>query len=110
MHEHLLDEANGKKPDGIIVSGDLRIDTAARRVYCGERQIGLKNKEYELLVFIASNPNIVHTKEKLYERIWGFDAAGDTATVTVHINRLREKIEQDPSSPEHIITEWGVGY
>ena len=70
----------------------------------------LKNKEYELLLFLMSNPDIVFSKEALYERIWGYDALGDNATVAVHINRLREKIEKMPSEPRHIQTVWGAGY
>ncbi|MDR0452507.1 MAG: helix-turn-helix domain-containing protein, partial [Treponema sp.] len=68
------------------------------------------NKEYELLLFLASNPEIVLSKERLYDRVWGEDTFGDLNTVTVHINRLREKIEQDPSKPRYIQTVWGAGY
>jgi DNA-binding response OmpR family regulator len=90
--------------------GFLRVDPPARRVYMGGREVELKNKEYELLHFLASNAEIVFSKEHIYERIWGMDAYGDTKTVAVHIGRLREKIEQDPTNPEHIQTVWGVGY
>ena len=72
--------------------------------------MALKNKEYELLLFLLSNPDIVFSKETLYERIWGYDAMGDNATVVVHINRLREKIEKDPAHPRYIQTVWGAGY
>ena len=72
--------------------------------------VALKNKEYELLLFLLSNPDIVFSKETLYERIWGYDAMGDNATVVVHINRLREKIEKDPAHPRYIQTVWGAGY
>ena len=74
------------------------------------RSVELKNKEYELLLFLMQNPEIVFSRETLYERIWGMDAMGDNATVAVHINRLREKIEKDPSSPRYIQTVWGAGY
>lgn len=74
------------------------------------RSVELKNKEYELLLFLMQNPGIVFSRETLYERIWGMDAMGDNATVAVHINRLREKIEKDPSSPCYIQTVWGAGY
>ena len=73
-------------------------------------EVELKNKEYEILLFLMSNADIVFSKETLYERIWGYDALGDNATVAVHINRLREKIEEDPARPRHIQTVWGVGY
>ncbi len=74
------------------------------------KEVELKNKEYELLLFLMSNADIVFSRETLYERIWGCDALGDNATVAVHINRLREKIEKDPSAPRHIQTVWGAGY
>ena len=73
-------------------------------------EVELKNKEYELLLFMMSNPDIVFSREALYERIWGYDAMGDNATVAVHINRLREKIERVPSEPRYIQTVWGAGY
>ena len=67
-------------------------------------------KEFELLHYLASQPNVVFSKEKLFEDIWGFDYLGDSATVTVHINRVREKIEDNPSKPRYIETVWGAGY
>jgi DNA-binding response OmpR family regulator len=96
--------------DGEIIAGNLRINPKSRRVYVDEREADLKNREYELLYFLAANPDIVFSRETLYEHIWGMDSLGDTATVSVHINRLREKIERDPSEPDHIVTVWGVGY
>lgn len=71
---------------------------------------GLKNKEFELLLFLLRHPNQVFSREDLYELIWGLESMGDNITVAVHINRLREKIEADPSKPEYIQTVWGVGY
>ena len=70
----------------------------------------MANKEFELLVFLASNPNIVFSKEQLFERVWGYDYIGDSATVTVHINRIRDKIEADPKKPVIISTIRGAGY
>ncbi len=93
-----------------IVVDKLRILPDAWRVYLGDEEIKLTNKEFELLLFLASNPNIVFTKERLFDRIWGMDAMGDVATVIVHINRLREKIEIDSSNPNYIETVWGAGY
>lgn len=90
--------------------GSLRLNPKTRRVYIGETEIDLKNKEFELLFFLVSNPDIVFSKDHLYETIWGIDAYGDTKTVAVHINRLREKIERDPQNPVHIQTVWGAGY
>ena len=103
-----LTAAQGKGEE--IVAGDVRINVPERRVYVGNKEVELKNKEYELLLFLASNPGVVFGKETLYERIWGMDALGDTATVAVHINRLREKIEREPSEPDHVQTVRGVGY
>lgn len=74
------------------------------------KEIQLKNKEYELFLFLVMNVDIIFDKETLYERIWGLDSLGDTATVAVHINRLREKLEDDPSKPTHLLTVWGAGY
>ncbi|KAF5041593.1 Transcriptional regulatory protein WalR [anaerobic digester metagenome] len=93
-----------------IVIDKLRILPDAWRVYLDDEEIKLTNKEFELLLFLASNPNIVFTKERLFDRIWGMDAMGDVATVIVHINRLREKIEIDSSNPKYIETVWGAGY
>lgn len=104
-----------EKKDGATVTsemviGKLKILPDAWRVYVGEKEVKLANKEFELLLFLASNPNIVFTKDKLFDRIWGLDSLGDTATVTVHINRIREKIEEDSSNPQYIETVWGAGY
>lgn len=93
-----------------IVVGNLRILPEAWRVYVGNKEIKLTNKEFELLMFLAANPNIVFTKDRLFERLWGMDAMGDVATVIVHINRLRDKIERDSSKPCYIETIWGAGY
>ena len=93
-----------------ISLGGLTINTDTRRVTVDGRTIELKNKEYELLLFLMQNPEVVFSRETLYERIWGLDAMGDNATVAVHINRLRAKIEKDPSDPRYIQTVWGAGY
>lgn len=93
-----------------IQMGEIRIQEDSRRVFVEGWEVTLKNKEYELLLFPMSNPDIVFSKEALYERIWGCDALGGNATVAVHINRLREKTEKTPSEPRHIQTVWGAGY
>ena len=102
----------GETPDGNkeLAGGGLRIDTDARRVFRGSDELQLKNKEYELLLFLMRHPNQVFSREDLYELIWGLESMGDNVTVAVHVNRLREKIEDDPSRPEHIQTVWGAGY
>jgi len=104
-----LKQSGEELPDEIRV-GDIVIQTGTRNISIGERKVDIKNKEYELLLFLATNVNIVFSKDTLYERIWGIDALGDNATVTVHINRLREKIEDEPSNPKYIQTVRGAGY
>lgn len=108
---------NGNGKDGTksgkseeIQVGSIKVNLMTHRVFVGEQEQELKNKEYELLVFLMSNPDIVFSKEHLYERIWGMDAFGDLKTVAVHINRLRDKIEKDPQNPDYIQTVWGAGY
>lgn len=96
------------QPD--ITVGAIRINPKSHRVFVKDKEIILKNKEYEFLLFLVTNADMVFDKETLYERIWGLDAMGDNATVVVHINRLREKIEDDPSNPHYIETVWGAGY
>ena len=90
--------------------GDLRIDGAGRRVLVGENLVGLTPREFDLLFFMASNPGTVFTRLNLLEELWDFAFYGDPATVTVHMRRLREKIEKDPSDPSHLVTVWGTGY
>jgi len=104
-----LTQSNGEEADEIVV-GDIRIQTSSHRVFVRDKEVDIKNKEYELLLFLVSNMDIVFSRETLYERIWGLDALGDNATVAVHINRLREKIEDEPSSPKYIQTVRGAGY
>ena len=93
-----------------ITVGELTILPRSWKVYKGERELRLPNREFELLKFLAENPNIVFSKEQLFEAIWGYDYLGDSATVTVHIGRIRDKIEDDPSNPRIIETVWGPGY
>lgn len=88
----------------------LKIDRAAHRVFVNEKEITVTAKEFDLLTFLADHPNRVFSKEHLFERLWGLDAAGDLSTVTVHVRKLREKIEADPSDPQYIETVWGAGY
>ena len=99
-----------KTPPSEIKIGSIRINTGTRRVYADGREVELKNKEYELLLFLMENVDLVFDRETLYEKVWGLDAVGDNATVAVHINRLREKLEENPSEPRYIETVWGAGY
>ncbi len=93
-----------------ICIGDLRILVNNWKVYKGNQELHLPNREFELLKFLAENPNIVFSKEQLFEKIWGYDYVGDSATVMVHINRIREKIEADSKNPKILETVWGAGY
>ena len=88
----------------------MTIEPKTWKVWKRNAELKLPNREFELLCFLAQNPNIVFSKEKLFERIWGFDYVSDAAAVSVHINRLREKIEDDPRNPKIIETVWGGGY
>ena len=98
-----------EEPEEIIIQ-DLRILVNSWKVYKGEKEIKFPNREFELLKFLAMNPNIVFSKEQLFEKIWGYDYVGDSATVMVHINRIREKIEDDSKNPKILETVWGAGY
>lgn len=94
----------------IIQHRGLEINTASRKVAVYGKEVQLTAKEYDLLLFLAANPNIVFTKEHLFETIWGDENLGDTATVAVHIQKIRKKIEKNPAAPEFIETLWGTGY
>ena len=102
--------AGKKKAQSEIRLGEILLNTDTHRVYVNEQEVELKNKEYELLLFLMLNVDIVFSRETLYERVWGLEAMGDNATVAVHINRLREKLERDPANPKYIQTVWGAGY
>lgn len=93
-----------------IQIGGIRLNEATHRVYVEGKEVELANKEYELLLFFMLNVDVVFSREQLYERIWGWDAMGDSATVAVHINRLRKKIEHDPANPRYLVSVWGAGY
>jgi DNA-binding response OmpR family regulator len=99
-----------KKTPSEITLGGVRVNTGTHRVFVDDREVELKNKEYELLLFLMLNVDMVFDRETLYERVWGLETMGDNATVAVHINRLREKIEKNPSNPRYIETVWGAGY
>ena len=93
-----------------VVKGAMWIDCDSRRVFIGDREINLTAKEYDVLELLAMNPNKVYSRENLLDLIWGYDYPGDARTVDVHIRRLREKIEINPSEPKYVHTKWGVGY
>lgn len=97
-----------KRECDILQAGNLTIDKDAHKVTVNDKEISLTAKEYDLLLFLAENPNRTFSKEVLFDRIWGMDAIGDVSTVTVHIQRVRDKI--DIEKEKHIETIWGVGY
>lgn len=105
-HINRYDILSNKKGKGLIKYGELTIDTEGYRVYFADKPIQLTVKEFELLKFLASNPNRVFSKDVLFDRIWGMDAVGDVSTVTVHIQRIRDKI----GNAKFIETVYGVGY
>ena len=96
--------------DKVIVKRDMKIDCESRRVVIGEKEINLTAKEFDLLELLAMNPNKVYSRENLLNIVWGYEYPGDARTVDVHIRRLREKMEANPSDPKYVYTKWGVGY
>ena len=96
--------------DKIIAFKDFRMDTENKRVFVHDKEVNLTVKEYDLLELMVLNPNKVYSRENLLNIVWGYDYPGDVRTVDVHIRRLREKIEKNPSEPKYIHTKWGVGY
>ncbi len=109
-HERLKNKYDSVYRDTSITIRGLEIQKDSRRVFVNGREINLAQKEFELLLYLVQTPNKVFDREELFEKIWGMDSLGDAATVTVHIARLREKIETDPSNAQYIETVWGAGY
>lgn len=107
-YERLISSTQ-KQNDMVEVRG-IKIDKTARRVYINGEEKVFTTKEFDLLTFLAENPNRVFTKDELFREIWDMESIGDIATVTVHIKKIREKIEDDTSNPQYIETIWGVGY
>ena len=105
-----LVQANAQPRSSVIEVRGLKIDRDARRVYVDGEEVIMPVKEFELLLFLAENPNIVFSKERLFDRLWGMDAMGDVSTVTLHIQRIRDKIEKNKGHGKYIETVWGAGY
>ena len=99
-----------KSDHKVITKGDMTIDCESRRVVIAGREINLTAKEFDLLELLATNPGKVYSRENLLNIVWGYEYPGDARTVDVHIRRLREKIETNPSDPKYVYTKWGVGY
>ncbi|MGN1148959.1 MAG: response regulator transcription factor [Lachnospiraceae bacterium] len=108
-YDRLVGTAAKPQNDIVEIRG-IRIDKTARRVYVDGEEKAFTTKEFDLLTFLAEHPNHVFTKEELFREIWDMDSIGDIATVTVHIKKIREKIEYDTAKPQYIETIWGVGY
>lgn len=102
--------SSGIPGNDIIEIRGIKIDKTARRVWVNGEETNFTSKEFDLLTFLAQNPNRVYTKDELFQEIWDMESIGDIATVTVHIKKIREKIEYDTSHPQYIETIWGVGY
>ena len=99
-----------EKDPNMIMDGDVKIDCEGRRLFIKEREINLTAKEFDLLELLVKNPNKVYSREQLLNLVWGYEYPGDFRTVDVHVRRLREKIEANPSEPKYVHTKWGVGY
>lgn len=109
-YERLIGSAAQENKNLVVEIRGIRIDKTARRVWINEEERQFTTKEFDLLTFLAENPNHVYTKEELFRKIWDMESVGDIATVTVHIKKIREKIEMETSKPQYIETIWGVGY
>ena len=107
-YERLI--SSGMPNNDMVEIRGIKIDKTARRVWVNGEETNFTSKEFDLLTFLAQNPNRVYTKEELFQEIWDMESIGDIATVTVHIKKIREKIEYDTSKPQYIETIWGVGY
>lgn len=101
---------NKNDKEKIIETGDLRLDCEGRRLYINDVEINLTAKEFDVLELLVLNPNKVYSRDSLLKIVWGSDYPGDVRTVDVHIRRLREKVESNPSEPKYVHTKWGVGY
>ena len=99
-----------KEESKVIEAGDLKLDCESRRLFILGREVNLTAKEFDLLELLVNNPNKVYGRENLLNLVWGYEYPGDVRTVDVHVRRLREKIESNPSEPKYVHTKWGVGY
>ena len=107
----LLRRTDGQpRQEDAVTCGDLRLEPGTFLLRCGQREVRLSRREYDLMELLMRNPNRVYSRETLLDAIWGYDVSSEIRTVDVHIRRLREKLELNPAQPEHILTKWGVGY
>lgn len=105
-----ISKAEPAKKEKVIETGDLKLDCEGRRLYIQGKEINLTAKEFDVLELLVLNPNKVYSRDNLLKLVWGADYPGDVRTVDVHIRRLREKVETNPSEPKYVHTKWGVGY
>ncbi len=110
IRRYTMLSANNDSNDHLLKYNNLEIDKKGYNVYVDGEKVDLAAKEFEVLLLLALHPHQVFTREQIFERIWGYNEFGDISTITVHIRKIREKIEQNPSSPNYIKTVWGVGY
>ncbi len=103
-------EGGANPAEGDIMISDMRLEIEGRRLYIADKEVNLTSKEFDVLELLARNPDKVYDRDKLLKLVWGVDYPGDVRTVDVHIRRLREKIEPNPSEPKYVHTKWGVGY
>lgn len=109
-HIKTYEKFNNNSKGKLITVGELSIDKLDRRVYIDDNEVLLTQKEFDLLLFLAENPNRVFSKEYLFERVWGYDSLSDASTITVHVARIREKIETNSERRQYVETVWGAGY
>jgi len=109
-HIKTYEKFNNNSKDKLITVGELSINKLDRRVYIDDNEVLLTQKEFDLILFLVENPNRVFSKEYLFESVWGYDSLSDASTITVHIARIREKIETNPEKRQYIETVWGAGY
>lgn len=110
MRRSVRSSQEEQKASKKLVCGELTLDSESRRVFIQDREINLTAKEFDLLELLLTNPGKVYSREKLLSVVWGYEYPGDVRTVDVHVRRLREKIESNPSDPQYVHTKWGVGY
>lgn len=110
MRRSAINSEEKEEETNILQFGKMKIDTDSRRVFLDEKEVNLTAKEFDLLELLMNHPNKVYSREKLLNDVWGYEYPGDVRTVDVHVRRLREKIEENPSNPDFIHTKWGVGY
>lgn len=109
-HVNRYKELTGSEKNDVLEIGCLKLYKTSRRIYVDDNEIQMTNKEFDLLWFLASNPDKVYSKDELFKKIWGYASIGETSTVTVHINRIREKIDNNVLAEQYIETVWGAGY